>query len=122
MIIIIIFVNCAVLHVSVSFFRWVVLIISKAKFPQLEQPSSLVIQSKKTFCCQINSSLSFILKNTYSSRILPLIMSTTATSTNELALLDKSVVVSPLVLLSVVDHYNRVAKDSKKSCWGNIRR
>ena len=47
-------------------------------------------------------------------------MSTTATSTNELALLDKSVVVSPLVLLSVVDHYNRVAKDSKKRVVGVI--
>ncbi|CAX41572.1 proteasome regulatory subunit, putative [Candida dubliniensis CD36] len=47
-------------------------------------------------------------------------MSTAATSTNELALLDKSVVVSPLVLLSVVDHYNRVAKDSKKRVVGVI--
>ncbi|RCK65080.1 26S proteasome regulatory subunit RPN8 [Candida viswanathii] len=47
-------------------------------------------------------------------------MSTTATSTNELTFLDKNVVVSPLVLLSVVDHYNRVAKDSKKRVVGVI--
>ncbi|EMG48035.1 26S proteasome regulatory subunit RPN8 [Candida maltosa Xu316] len=47
-------------------------------------------------------------------------MSTTATSANELTFLDKTVVVSPLVLLSVVDHYNRVAKDSKKRVVGVI--
>ncbi|EER30871.1 26S proteasome regulatory subunit RPN8 [Candida tropicalis MYA-3404] len=47
-------------------------------------------------------------------------MSTAAISTNELTLLDKTVVVSPLVLLSVVDHYNRVAKDSKKRVVGVI--
>lgn len=40
------------------------------------------------------------------------------TATNESAFLIKTVTVSPLVLLSVVDHYNRVAKDSKKRVVG----
>lgn len=40
--------------------------------------------------------------------------------TNESVFLDKTVTVSPLVLLSVVDHYNRVAKDSKKRVVGVI--
>ena len=31
-----------------------------------------------------------------------------------------NVAVHPLVLLSVVDHYNRVAKDTKKRCLGVI--
>lgn len=35
-----------------------------------------------------------------------------------MSFLDKTVTVSPLVLLSVVDHYNRVAKDSKKRVVG----
>ncbi|KAJ9098385.1 proteasome regulatory particle subunit [Naganishia cerealis] len=42
------------------------------------------------------------------------------TATNELSFLTKKVTVSPLVLLSVVDHYNRVAKDSKKRVVGVI--
>lgn len=42
------------------------------------------------------------------------------TATNELSFLSKTVTVSPLVLLSVVDHYNRVAKDSKKRVVGVI--
>lgn len=40
--------------------------------------------------------------------------------TNETAFLNKTVAVSPLVLLSVVDHYNRVSKDSKKRVVGVI--
>jgi hypothetical protein len=32
----------------------------------------------------------------------------------------EQVVVHPLVLLSVVDHYNRTAKDTKKRCVGVI--
>ena len=39
---------------------------------------------------------------------------------NETTFLSKTVTVSPLVLLSVVDHYNRVAKDSKKRVVGVI--
>ncbi|ODV61553.1 proteasome regulatory particle lid subunit RPN8 [Ascoidea rubescens DSM 1968] len=39
---------------------------------------------------------------------------------NESAFASKSVIVAPLVLLSVVDHYNRVAKDTKKRCVGVI--
>lgn len=42
------------------------------------------------------------------------------TATNELSFLSKTVTVSPLVLLSVVDHYDRVAKDSKKRVVGVI--
>lgn len=42
------------------------------------------------------------------------------TATSELSFLSKTVTVSPLVLLSVVDHYNRVAKDSKKRVVGVI--
>lgn len=41
-------------------------------------------------------------------------------ATNESTFLDKTVTVSPLVLLSVVDHYNRVAKDSKKRVVGVV--
>lgn len=41
-------------------------------------------------------------------------------TTNETLFLSKTVTVSPLVLLSVVDHYNRVAKDSKKRVVGVI--
>lgn len=41
-----------------------------------------------------------------------------ATTTSESAYLQKTVTVSPLVLLSVVDHFNRVAKDSKKRVVG----
>lgn len=40
------------------------------------------------------------------------------TLNNESIFLNKTVTVSPLVLLSVVDHYNRVAKDSKKRVVG----
>lgn len=40
------------------------------------------------------------------------------TASNETAFLKKTVTVSPLVLLSVVDHFNRVAKDSKKRVVG----
>ncbi|CUM65318.1 uncharacterized protein PRCAT00002953001 [Priceomyces carsonii] len=40
------------------------------------------------------------------------------TATSESTFLDKTVTVSPLVLLSVVDHYNRIAKDSKKRVVG----
>ncbi|KAK6457942.1 maintenance of mitochondrial structure and function-domain-containing protein [Scheffersomyces xylosifermentans] len=40
--------------------------------------------------------------------------------TNELTFLSKTVSVSPLVLLSVVDHFNRVAKDSKKRVVGVV--
>ncbi|KAK6459877.1 maintenance of mitochondrial structure and function-domain-containing protein [Scheffersomyces coipomensis] len=47
-------------------------------------------------------------------------MSNTGTTTNELTFLNKTVTVSPLVLLSVVDHFNRVAKDSKKRVVGVI--
>lgn len=39
-------------------------------------------------------------------------------SSSETAFLKKTVTVSPLVLLSVVDHFNRVAKDSKKRVVG----
>ncbi|KAI5950373.1 RPN8 [Candida theae] len=39
-------------------------------------------------------------------------MSVAAASTTELNFLKKTVTVSPLVLLSVVDHFNRVAKDN----------
>ncbi|KAK6197409.1 maintenance of mitochondrial structure and function-domain-containing protein [Scheffersomyces amazonensis] len=39
---------------------------------------------------------------------------------NEVTFLSKTVTVSPLVLLSVVDHFNRVAKDSKKRVVGVI--
>lgn len=39
-------------------------------------------------------------------------------ASNEAAFLKKAVTVSPLVLLSVVDHFNRVAKDSKKRVVG----
>jgi 26S proteasome regulatory subunit N8 len=39
---------------------------------------------------------------------------------NESTFLNKTVTVSPLVLLSVVDHYNRVAKDSKKRVVGVV--
>lgn len=39
-------------------------------------------------------------------------------ASNESAFLKKTVTVSPLVLLSVVDHFNRVAKDSKKRVVG----
>jgi len=39
---------------------------------------------------------------------------------NETTFLSETVTVSPLVLLSVVDHYNRVAKDSKKRVVGVI--
>lgn len=42
------------------------------------------------------------------------------TATSESTFLDKTVTVSPLVLLSVVDHYNRVAKDSKKRVVGVV--
>lgn len=42
------------------------------------------------------------------------------TATNEATFLNKSVTVSPLVLLSVVDHFNRVANDSKKRVVGVI--
>jgi 26S proteasome regulatory subunit N8 len=47
-------------------------------------------------------------------------MSTTATTTSgvDLAGLPNKVVVHPLVLLSVVDHYNRVAKDTSKRVVG----
>lgn len=41
-------------------------------------------------------------------------------ATNESTFLNKTVTVSPLVLLSVVDHYNRVAKDSKKRVVGVV--
>lgn len=41
-------------------------------------------------------------------------------TSNEATFLNKNVKVSPLVLLSVVDHYNRVAKDSKKRVVGVI--
>lgn len=41
-------------------------------------------------------------------------------TSNESTFLKKTVTVSPLVLLSVVDHYNRVAKDSKKRVVGAI--
>lgn len=41
-------------------------------------------------------------------------------SATETTFLSKTVTVSPLVLLSVVDHYNRVAKDSKKRVVGVI--
>ncbi|ODV66598.1 hypothetical protein HYPBUDRAFT_153359 [Hyphopichia burtonii NRRL Y-1933] len=41
-------------------------------------------------------------------------------TSNESVFLNKTVTVSPLVLLSVVDHYNRVAKDSKKRVVGVI--
>lgn len=44
-------------------------------------------------------------------------MTSTSTETN---FLQKNVTVSPLVLLSVVDHYNRVAKGSKKRVVGVI--
>lgn len=37
---------------------------------------------------------------------------------NELAFLKKTVTVSPLVLLSVADHYDRVARDTKKRAVG----
>ncbi|WLF80999.1 proteasome regulatory particle subunit [Lodderomyces elongisporus] len=47
-------------------------------------------------------------------------MSSAITSSNELTFLEKSVTVSPLVLLSVVDHYNRVSKGSKKRVVGVI--
>ncbi|RLV95096.1 26S proteasome regulatory subunit RPN8 [Spathaspora sp. JA1] len=47
-------------------------------------------------------------------------MSTAVAGANELTFLNKTVAVSPLVLLSVVDHYNRVAKDSKKRVVGVI--
>ncbi|EGW32132.1 uncharacterized protein SPAPADRAFT_61214 [Spathaspora passalidarum NRRL Y-27907] len=47
-------------------------------------------------------------------------MSTAVAGTSELTFLNKTVAVSPLVLLSVVDHYNRVAKDSKKRVVGVI--
>lgn len=47
-------------------------------------------------------------------------MSVAAASTNELNFLKKTVTVSPLVLLSVVDHFNRVSKDSKKRVVGVI--
>lgn len=40
--------------------------------------------------------------------------------TSETAFLSKTVAVSPLVLLSVVDHYNRVSKDSNKRVVGVI--
>ena len=42
-------------------------------------------------------------------------MSVAAANTTELNFLKKTVTVSPLVLLSVVDHFNRVAKDSSSS-------
>lgn len=41
-----------------------------------------------------------------------------ATTISESAYLQKTVTVSPLVLLSVVDHFNRVAKDSRKRVVG----
>lgn len=41
-------------------------------------------------------------------------------SSNEYSFLSKNVTVSPLVLLSVVDHYNRIAKDSKKRVVGVV--
>lgn len=47
-------------------------------------------------------------------------MSAAAASTNELNFLKKTATVSPLVLLSVVDHFNRVSKDSKKRVVGVI--
>ncbi|KAI5964362.1 RPN8 [Candida pseudojiufengensis] len=47
-------------------------------------------------------------------------MSIATANTNELTFLEKNVTVSPLVLLSVVDHYNRVSKDSKKRVVGVI--
>ncbi|CAI5759903.1 unnamed protein product [Candida verbasci] len=47
-------------------------------------------------------------------------MSIATSSINELTFLNKSVSVSPLVLLSVVDHFNRVAKDTKKRVVGVI--
>ncbi|CAK9441631.1 uncharacterized protein LODBEIA_P54990 [Lodderomyces beijingensis] len=47
-------------------------------------------------------------------------MSASTTNTTELTFLEKNVTVSPLVLLSVVDHYNRVSKDSKKRVVGVI--
>lgn len=40
------------------------------------------------------------------------------TLSNETSFLQKNVTVSPLVLLSVADHYDRVAKDSKKRVVG----
>lgn len=43
-----------------------------------------------------------------------------APTASELTFLSKTVSVSPLVLLSVVDHFNRVAKDSKKRVVGVI--
>ncbi|ODV80230.1 Mov34-domain-containing protein [Suhomyces tanzawaensis NRRL Y-17324] len=43
-----------------------------------------------------------------------------SSTNNESTFLNKAVSVSPLVLLSVVDHYNRVAKDSKKRVVGVI--
>ncbi|KAG7660934.1 RPN8 [[Candida] subhashii] len=47
-------------------------------------------------------------------------MSTSVTTSSELTFLNKTIAVSPLVLLSVVDHYNRVSKDSKKRVVGVI--
>lgn len=47
-------------------------------------------------------------------------MSAEAIVTSETAFLSKTVAVSPLVLLSVVDHYNRVSKDSNKRVVGVI--
>ncbi|KAI5956311.1 RPN8 [Candida jiufengensis] len=47
-------------------------------------------------------------------------MSIATANTNELTFLEKNVTVSPLVLLSVVDHYNRVSKDSKKRVVGVV--
>lgn len=47
-------------------------------------------------------------------------MATAVTTSSELAFLNKTIAVSPLVLLSVVDHYNRVSKDSKKRVVGVI--
>lgn len=41
-----------------------------------------------------------------------------STNTTDASFLSKSVAVSPLVLLSVADHYDRVAKDSKKRVVG----
>ncbi|CAD1809468.1 26S proteasome regulatory subunit rpn8 [Candida parapsilosis] len=47
-------------------------------------------------------------------------MSVATSSTNELNFLKKTVTVSPLVLLSVVDHFHRVSKDSGKRVVGVI--
>ncbi len=45
-------------------------------------------------------------------------MPATTTSETESILLSKTVSIAPLVLLSVVDHYNRTAKDTKKRVVG----